>query len=99
AGSVEAVNSVDGGIDRRAATTSASLAGTAVGNGLDVSNVTLTLTASDGTSGAATLVYRVDGGAWLTYSAPFALQDGVHTIDYFATDVAGLVEPQESVAV
>src|SRR5436309_3202249 len=99
AGNVEPVNSVDVGIDTTPPTTSASLAGTAGENGWYVSNVTVTLTASDGTSGVATLVYRVDGGAWLTYSVPFALQDGVHTIDYFATDVAGLVEPQESVAV
>ncbi|TMA00927.1 MAG: PKD domain-containing protein, partial [Methanobacteriota archaeon] len=99
AGNVEPVNSVDVGIDTTPPTTSASLSGTAGENGWYVSNVTVTLTASDGTSGVATLVYRVDGGAWLTYSVPFALQDGVHTIDYFATDVAGLVEPQESVAV
>src|SRR5205823_4170745 len=99
AGNVEPVNSMDVGIDTTPPTTSASLAGTAGENGWYVSNVTVTLTASDGTSGVATLVYRVDGGAWLTYSVPFALQDGVHTIDYFATDVAGLVEPQESVAV
>src|SRR5207247_76107 len=88
AGNVEPVNSVDVGIDTTPPTTSASLAGTAGENGWYVSNVTVTLTASDGTSGVATLLYRVDGGAWLTYSSPFALQDGVHTIDYFATDVA-----------
>jgi len=99
AGNAEAVNSVDIGIDTTAPTTSASLSGTAGENGWYVSDVTVILTAADGTSGVAALLYRVDGGAWLTYSGPFALQDGVHTIDYFATDVAGLVEPQKSLAV
>src|SRR5947209_20622030 len=80
-------------------TPSRSLSCTAGENGWYVSAVTVILTASDGTSGVAALLYRVDGGAWLTYSGPFALQDGVHTIDYFATDVAGLVEPQKSLAV
>src|SRR5439155_923581 len=72
AGNVEPVNSVDVGIDTTPPTTSASLSGTAGENGWYVSNVTVTLTASDGTSGVASLVYRVDGGAWLTYSGPFA---------------------------
>src|SRR5207237_10540584 len=31
-------------------------------------------------------------------SGRFGLQDGVHTIDYFAADVAGLVEPKKSLA-
>ena len=63
--------------------------------------VTITLDAADGAgSGVAGTRYRVDGGAWTTYSAPFTLsQNGNHTVEYGSADVAGNQEPARSVSV
>ena len=45
------------------------------------------------TSGVQSEQYRVDGGPWRTYSAPFTVRgNGTHLVDYFATDVAGNTE-------
>ncbi len=55
-------------------------------------NPTVALSSSDATSGLASTEYRVDGGAWTAYGAPFAVTgDGSHTVDYRATDNAGNV--------
>src|SRR5207245_5209122 len=55
-----------------------------------VSPVDVTLTATDDSSGVASIHYRTDGGTWQLYSNPITVQgDGSHTIDYYATDVAG----------
>lgn len=54
------------------------------------SSVTATLTASDDTSGLASVICQLDGGVWLTCSAPVAIYtDGVHELNYTARDVAG----------
>ncbi|HET6546996.1 MAG TPA: hypothetical protein VFG79_00980 [Solirubrobacter sp.] len=60
--------------------------------------VTVSLQAVDGTgSGPATTDYRVDGGAWQAYDAPFAVEpSGVHAVEYRTTDVAGNIEPTQS---
>jgi len=55
-----------------------------------VSPVDVTLTATDDSSGVASIHYRTDGGTWQLYSNPVTVQgDGSHTIDYYATDLAG----------
>src|SRR2546426_794130 len=55
-----------------------------------VSPVHLTLTATDDSSGVASIHYRTDGGTWQLYRNPITVQgDGFHTIDYYATDLAG----------
>src|SRR2546427_718421 len=55
-----------------------------------VSPVDVTLTATDDSSGVASIHYRTDGGTWQLYSNPITVQgDGSHTIDYYATDLAG----------
>jgi hypothetical protein len=62
------------------------------------SDVTVTFTGSDNGSGVAYTEYRVDGGPWLsggTVLVPAAADgsnDGVHTVDYRSTDVAGHTE-------
>ena len=63
--------------------------------------VTVTLDGSDGAgSGVATVEYRVDGGAWTAYTAPFTIsQNGNHTVEYRSTDVAGNQEPARSLGV
>src|SRR3989454_791222 len=55
-----------------------------------VSPVDVTLTATDDSSGVASIHYRTDGGTWQLYRNPITVQgDGFHTIDYYATDLAG----------
>jgi cell division septation protein DedD len=77
-------------IDSVAPGTSASLSGTLGLNGWYTDSVTVTLSASDATSGVDFSQYRVDGGPWSLYSgsAPIA-GDGTRLVEFFSTDVAG----------
>jgi|GEM_PF-4553481 len=86
-------------IDTEAPSTSVSLSGTLGGNGWYLSSVVVNLTAADASSGVASISYRVDGGTWQAYSAPFTLSDGAHTVEFASTDVAGNVEVARSTAV
>jgi glycosidase len=53
-------------------------------------NATVTIGASDSRSGVASTSYRINGGAWQTYSGPFAVSGyGSYNIDYGSSDVAG----------
>jgi len=53
------------------------------------SPVTITLTANDNVK-VSTIYYRIDGGAWVKYTAPFTINvDGSHTVDYYAVDEVG----------
>jgi PKD repeat protein len=64
--------------------------------------VKVTLAADDGADGVgvATTEYRIDGGAWTAYGAPFAVTgDGHHTVDYRSTDRNGNAEEAETVTV
>src|SRR5438445_2981203 len=93
AGNNESSHTATFHIDTVAPVTLAQVAGTLAGDGSYVSSVTVTLTASDATSGVQSEQYRVDGGPWRTYSVPFTLgANGTHMLDYFATDVAGSAE-------
>jgi len=51
------------------------------------------LSADDGEGiGLQNITYSIDGGAWTLYSGSFtlgALAEGLHTIEYFATDING----------
>jgi hypothetical protein len=61
-------------------------------------NPTVTLAASDDSSGVATVEYALDGGAWTEYLAPFVVSgDGAHTLAVRSTDVAGNVEAEQTV--
>jgi 2',3'-cyclic-nucleotide 2'-phosphodiesterase (5'-nucleotidase family) len=64
------------------------------------SGSTLTITATDGTSGVASVEYRVNAGEWLPYTAPvdFTLQ-GMYTIEYRSTDVAGNVATTKAIMI
>ena len=93
AGNNESSHTATFDIDTVAPVSLAQVAGTLAGDGSYVSSVTVTLTASDTTSGVQSEQYRVDGGPWRTYSVPFTLGgNGTHMLDYFATDVAGNAE-------
>ena len=58
--------------------------------------MTVTLTADDGAgTGVASTEYRIGGGAWTPYTAPFTVAASA-VIDYRSTDVRGNVEPAET---
>ncbi len=63
------------------------------------SAVTVTLTATDDSSGVARTVYSVDGGStWNTSTGPFVLsQEGTTTLQFYSVDVAGNAESIHSV--
>src|SRR5262249_7851325 len=83
--------------DVTAPTTSASLAATPVGEWYSAR--TVTLTASDATSGPALTLYRVDGGRWTTYAGPFLVASfGPHTLEHRSVDRAGNFEAVKSVS-
>ncbi|HEY7396767.1 MAG TPA: Ig-like domain-containing protein [Gaiellaceae bacterium] len=74
-------------------------------SGWQSGGVTVTLTASDPTSGGVasgvnTTEYRLDGGAWTagtTVNVPAV--DGSHTISYFSADNAGNIETPKTAVV
>jgi len=82
-------------------TTTPSLSGTAGDNGWYISNIQVTLTASDnnGGSGVSQTQYKIDSGTWQTYSAPFTVStEGSHIVYYKSRDVAGNWESEKSTA-
>lgn len=85
-------------VDKTKPSSSHTLAGT-IENGKYTTDVTVTLSASDtGGSGLASIKYRLDGVNWATYSAPFTVSaEGVHTLEYQATDNAGNAETKHQV--
>jgi hypothetical protein len=86
-------------VDTTPPMTSATLSGTVGNEGWYRSPVIMALAASDLASGVAGIEYRIDGGAWTAYAAPFSLSDGVHTVQYRSADLAGNVETSNSLAV
>src|SRR5207244_4371798 len=69
---------------------SASLSGTSGAANWYVSPVNVTLSATDDSSGVAAIHFRADGGPWQLYRDPVPVSgEGSHTIDYYATDLAG----------
>ncbi|RLI92979.1 MAG: hypothetical protein DRO92_04755, partial [Candidatus Altiarchaeales archaeon] len=61
-------------------------------SGWQTSDVTVTLTPSDATSGVDTTYYRIDSGSWTTGTSILLDTDGNHQVDYYSTDVAGNTE-------
>lgn len=78
--------------DTKPPVTTISLAGEMEGN-VYVSDVTATLNATDKGSGVNHTYYKIDSGDWNTYSAPFVVSgNGLHTIYFYSTDLAGNTE-------
>jgi parallel beta-helix repeat protein len=85
----------DGWLDNIPPTTTTSLSGTLANNGWYISDVQVTLTATDneGGSGVAKTEYSFDGTSWNTYLAPFTVSaEGTTTLYYRSADNAGNVE-------
>ncbi len=63
-----------------------------------VSDVEVTLNATDDMSGVNRTEYRINNGSIKTYTEPFyVFQDGEHTLEYRSIDYAGNVEDWKSV--
>ena len=89
-GNTEAQRSATVKIDFTAGTLQKSLSGVLGNLNYYTTPVQVTMTASDLLSGVANIFYRIDGGATNTYTSPFTVStDGLHTIEYWQTDMAG----------
>src|SRR5207253_2210132 len=99
AGLSDLAHSISVKVDTTKPVSTAAVSGTHGNNGWYISLANLSLSASDAMSGVAFISYRVDGGAWQTYSGSFVLGDGVHLLEYYATDNAGLVETKHALTV
>jgi len=83
-------------------TTIAFTPSTYLDNTWSASNVTFALTATDAppSAGVAGIRYRIDGSAMATYTAPVAVTaEGVHTVNYWAIDVAGNQEATKTATI
>jgi len=93
--------------------TTSALAGTMGQNGWYVSDVTVTLSATDppttfrigggggkGPSGVNHTYYKIDSGPWKKYTTPFVISvNGQHTVSYYSDDIAANVETGKSVSI
>ncbi|MGB9777095.1 MAG: OmpL47-type beta-barrel domain-containing protein, partial [Anaerolineae bacterium] len=87
-------------VDSAAPTTTISISGTSGNNGWYVSNITVTLSANDAGSGIEITRYRIDSGAWQTYSSPWVLSaEGEHVLEFYSVDKVGNGEAIKSVQV
>ncbi|MBE3138093.1 MAG: right-handed parallel beta-helix repeat-containing protein [Thermoplasmata archaeon] len=89
------------GIDTVKPVTTIGLSGTMGSNGWYVSNVMVTLSATDTLSGVESTWYKVDAGYWTIYIAPLPFTvsgDGMHTVQYYSFDHAGNQEAAKSVS-
>src|SRR3954470_8066871 len=89
-------------VDATAPTTAASVSPATpdLANGWRSGPATVTLSASDATSGVASTKYTIDGGAPQTYSGSFAVSsEGSHAISYWSTDNAGNQETANALTV
>ncbi|MGC9376483.1 OmpL47-type beta-barrel domain-containing protein [Streptomyces sp. MH13] len=85
--------------DTTAPETSATVGGEKTSDGAYIDMATVTVTASDTGSGVNTIEYAVGDGAWQAYTAPVMVHAvGEHTVRYRATDKAGNVAAEKSVA-
>lgn len=85
--------------DTTAPETSATVSGDKNAEGAYIDMATVTVTASDTGSGVNTIEYAVGDGAWTAYTAPVMVHEvGEHTVRYRATDKAGNVAAEKSVA-
>jgi len=76
-------------IDKTSPATVKTLGGLIGNDDWYVTDVSVTLNATDGLSGVKEVHYVLDGGATQTYSGPFTIAtNGVHTLEHWAVDYA-----------
>ncbi|TAK36112.1 MAG: hypothetical protein EPO21_03960 [Chloroflexota bacterium] len=98
-GNTSLYGAVDFYYDSVAPVTSHSLSGLQGNEGWWRSAVQVTLSAYDSASGVKATYYRVNAGAWQTYTSPFSVAgDGLHTLEYYSVDTAGNTENVHSVS-
>jgi hypothetical protein len=86
--------------DTVAPTTSTDITGSQSPSGWYTSDVNVSLSSYDQTSGVASSYYRIDSGGWDTYSAQFNLtEEGTHVIEYYSGDNAGNSETYRAMQV
>ncbi len=84
-------------IDTTKPTTTISLSGAYNQNGCYVSDVQVTLTATDMASGVDRTEYNLNNSSWINYTAPFTITtDGTTTVYYRSVDKAGNYETTKS---
>lgn len=84
-------------LDDEPPVTTASLDGTVGSGGWYTTAVEVTLSTTDNMSGVDETFYRLNGGAWITYSNPFNVSDqGDTTVEFFSTDNEGNTEATKS---
>ena len=86
-----AVGEVSGQIEGTPKTT---LTTSGISSGSNIKPTTLiSFTVTSSVPGTVQTFYSIDGGTWLTFSAPFSIQQlGQHTINYWSLDSAGQQE-------
>lgn len=93
AGNVEQERSLVIKIDKTAPVTACVLEGVIGDQGWYVSDVLVTLTATDTYSGVLKTEYSFDGTTWTDYTEPFYVtKEGVNTLYYRSVDKAGKIE-------
>ncbi|MBR7677734.1 OmpL47-type beta-barrel domain-containing protein [Streptomyces daliensis] len=86
-----------GGEDTTAPEVAADVAGEQNADGAYVGAATVTLDATDDSSGVDKVEYALDGGAYTAYTAPVVVNTpGEHTVRYRATDKAGNVSAEKT---
>lgn len=87
-----ALHTVDGiRIDRSAPTTTVQMA-EAPASGWYGDAVAVTLIGADNLAGTVKTSYRIDGGPVQTYTGPFQIGEGAHTVSFWSEDAAGNAE-------
>jgi hypothetical protein len=85
--------------DHTPPTVQAAVSGNRDTNGDYLDSATVTITATDGESGVATVEYAVDGGGFVAYQAPVRVGTvGAHTVRYRASDRAGNTSAEQQVS-
>ncbi|MBE3121618.1 MAG: right-handed parallel beta-helix repeat-containing protein [Thermoplasmata archaeon] len=99
AGNQENASSIAFKVDTIAPATTRTLQGLIGSQGWYVTNVTITLSASDATSGVNYTKYKLNTGSWMVYTGSFVVTtDGNYTLYYYSVDFAGNTEATKQVA-
>ncbi|NOX60325.1 MAG: hypothetical protein GXP42_00015 [Chloroflexi bacterium] len=99
AGNENRLNARAFNIDSIPPTTTLTLSQTPVYESWYDSAVTITLVATDATSGVDYVSWRIDDHAWMTGATAIVDEEGPHTFAFFAADVAGNQEISRTVDV